>query len=534
MSDTLVIRFTSDVEAVERVLPKDGSSMRVTTLSQLPLRPRQLERVGAFDHIALVGTPPRDGIGYGFTALLAAIVRPSTIETVDTASGRRHSRSLWRYVGRNALPGALQVAASLVAIPVQAALAALVGARPPELRRTRQLRRVLYIRPLVGMSDPVGGSVTHTHEVIRALGEAGVAVEAITTDPGIAETATRDPEPPCRWRVAHVPWVLRGLPISFGCGGDLVLLAASVRRARGVDAVYHRHTRFALAGALASRVLRRPFFLEYNSPSDFFRTGRQPPLARVRTECERAVLNAATRIVVVSDVAKRQVAALGIPEERILVNPNGVVARRFGSGGGAEVRQGLGIESDEIVYGFVGSFGPWHGAPVLARAFTRVASAVPQSRLLLVGDGEELPEVLETLGDLVASGRVLCEGRVQPDRIPSLLDACDVLVSPHVPLAGGVDFFGSPTKLFEYMAAGKAIVASGLGQIADVLDDGRSGILVRPGDDEELGSALMRLAVDDGLRGRLGAAARSDAEAKHGWDRNAQRLIQAFEAIAHT
>jgi glycosyltransferase involved in cell wall biosynthesis len=532
MTDTLVIRFTSDVAAVERALPPDTSRINITTLSQLPLRRRRLERFGMFHRIVLVGSPPHAGIGFGFVPLVAAVLRPRTILTVEATTGRRRERSVWRYVGLTALPAALQIAASMAAIPVQMLLAGLVRAQRPELRSASKLRRLLYLRPLVGMSTPVGGSVTHTHEVIRAIGELGIKVDAITTDPGVVATATNDPEPPCRWRLSRVPWLLRALPVSFALGGDLALLVASLRHARRADVVYQRQTRFALAGALLSRVLHRPLFLEYNSPSDFFRTGRRAPLTRVRDACERAALASATCVVVVSEVARRQVAALGIPDERIIVNPNGVVADRFRYGGGAEFRRERGIRDDEIVFGFVGSFGPWHGAPVLARAFDRVVSAVPAARLLLAGDGDELGEVLETLEDLVVSGRVLSEGRVAPDRIPTILDSCDVLVSPHVPLAGGVEFFGSPTKLFEYMAAGKAIVASALGQIADVLEDGRSAVLVTPGDEDDLVAGLLKVAADGEFRARLGAAARRDAKSKYSWRRNAERIADAYANIA--
>ena len=71
-----------------------------------------------------------------------------------------------------------------------------------------------------------------------------------------------------------------------------------------------------------------------------------------------------------------------------------------------------------------------------------------------------------------------------------LRDACDILLSPHVPMSDGSEFFGSPTKLFEYMAMGKAIVASRLGQIADVLDDEETALLIEPGDARKLAEAM--------------------------------------------
>ena len=109
-----------------------------------------------------------------------------------------------------------------------------------------------------------------------------------------------------------------------------------------------------------------------------------------------------------------------------------------------------------------------------------------------------------------------------------MLDACDVLASPHVPLPGGEEFFGSPTKLFEYMAAARPIVASRLGQIGDVLEDGRTALLVAPGSVEELGQAILRLLRDRELRDRLAHGARQAAITHHSWDRSVGEVVRGY------
>ena len=86
-------------------------------------------------------------------------------------------------------------------------------------------------------------------------------------------------------------------------------------------------------------------------------------------------------------------------------------------------------------------------------------------------------------------------------------------------------FFGSPTKLFEYMAMGKAIAASALDQIAEVLEHGRTALLVAPGDSVELAAAIRRLAGDPPLRAELGRNARAAALARHTWRQNAARVL---------
>jgi glycosyltransferase involved in cell wall biosynthesis len=195
--------------------------------------------------------------------------------------------------------------------------------------------------------------------------------------------------------------------------------------------------------------------------------------------------------------------------------------------GGANVRQQLGIEPDETLVGFIGTFGPWHGVLVLAHAIALIPSDA-RIRFLLVGAGSLRDEAAAIIREGGAGERVIFTGVVEHERVPSMLDACDILVSPHIPLEDGSEFFGSPTKLFEYMAMGKAIVASRLGQIGDVLADEETALLVEPGDARALSDAILRLARSMELRVRLGSAARREAMAHHTWAHNAARVMDAY------
>jgi glycosyltransferase involved in cell wall biosynthesis len=166
---------------------------------------------------------------------------------------------------------------------------------------------------------------------------------------------------------------------------------------------------------------------------------------------------------------------------------------------------------------------------VLAEAIKLIPANVPV-RFLLVGTGALHGEMKKLLASEEETGRVVFCGSVGHDEIPALLDACDVLVSPHVPLAEGAEFFGSPTKLFEYMAMGKGIVASRLGQIGEVLSHEQTALLVEPGDADELSAAIMRLIKSQSLRESLGTAVRQKAITDHTWTRNAQNILDAYQA----
>ena len=384
--------------------------------------------------------------------------------------------------------------------------------------------RVIYLRSTPGPGTQAGGAASHIKGVVEALTDLGADVEIISND-AIAgfDTAKLTIIPP------ETAGATRAL---FDIHNNLVFTRAAVpliERA-APDFIYQRYARFSWAGVVAARRVRRPLFLEYNGSEVWVgrhwdHVGSLDLLERY----ERLNLRAAARIFVVSDVERRNLEARGVPAEKIVVNPNGVDAERFRPGvGGDSLRKELGIGEREVVAGFVGTFGPWHGVVQLAEAIKRVSS---DARFLLVGSGSLYGEVQRILQAETESGRVIFTGTVAHERVPQLLDACDILVSPHVPLADNSDFFGSPTKVFEYMAMGKGIVASRLGQIGEVLEADETALLVEPGNVDELANAIVKLIDSPALRARLGAHSREVALRKHTWQHNARRVLETFNSL---
>jgi glycosyltransferase involved in cell wall biosynthesis len=297
-----------------------------------------------------------------------------------------------------------------------------------------------------------------------------------------------------------------------------LLAAFAQARTTRPKIIYQRHTAFNCSGAILSRLLNVPLVLEYNS-SELWKGQYWGGLNRRRAAelVERINLAAASRVVVVSRVLRDQLINHGVPTAKIVINPNAVDPERFRPDiDGTLIRKKHKLDEREIVVGFSGTFGHWHGIPTLVRAIELVDGV----RWLLIGDGP-----LRNLVDHTRPNVVLT-GLVPHAEVPSYLAACDILVSPHGRQADGGEFFGSPTKLYEYMAMGKPIVASAVGQIADVLEDGRSALLVPPDDPHALCVAIGRLVADPTLRNKLGEQARHDAISRHTWLQNAQRVLE--------
>jgi len=122
---------------------------------------------------------------------------------------------------------------------------------------------------------------------------------------------------------------------------------------------------------------------------------------------------------------------------------------------------------------------------------------------------------------LGVQGAVTIVGNVSHEEVPQYLALMDAVVAPYPALE---DFYFSPLKLYEYMASGRAVVASRIGQVAEVIADGRTGLLYEPGNQEALIACIRRLRGDENLRKELGQNARM-ACATNTWRRNAERVV---------
>ena len=186
------------------------------------------------------------------------------------------------------------------------------------------------------------------------------------------------------------------------------------------------------------------------------------------------------------------------------------------------------MESNPLVI-FVGNFFQWHDVSTLLDAFVSVIGSHPDARLLLVGDGERRDEMMRRATRLGLDQVVRFMGLVPHLDVPRYMAAADIAVVPYPPMQQ--EMWLSPLKLFEYMASSKAVVASAVGQITEVIQHGRNGLLVPPGDPSALAGALVDLIGDAHRRSQLGGQAREDAERMYSWENYLSRLERVFSAV---
>lgn len=355
------------------------------------------------------------------------------------------------------------------------------------------------------------GASVHVQEVVRALGRRGAEVTLFTPRIG------GEPPPDLAGvRVAQLPGLPKGelAQREVQALANNAVLTAGLEREGPFDAVYERYSLWSYAGMEMARRWGAAGLLEVNAPLIDEQLEHRG-LVHVDKACRVAerVFAAATALLPVSSEVGGYLRGFPGTAHKIHVTPNGVDPARF-----------LPHRPDPAAFtvGFVGTLKPWHGVEVLLAAFAGLRARVPAARLMLVGTGPEQGRLEAEAARLGLSAAVTFTGAVPPECVPALLARMDVAVAPY---PARERFYFSPLKVYEYMAAGLPVVASGVGQLAELIENGRNGLLCPPGDAAVLTDALARLAGDAALRARLAASGRKTVLRAHTWERVAARIM---------
>jgi glycosyltransferase involved in cell wall biosynthesis len=410
--------------------------------------------------------------------------------------------------------------------------------------------KILYLCPDLGI--PVlgrKGASVHVRELVAAFGRAGHSI--VLAAPLLNKSPWEEPAG-LEAQLLHVPpapdvvsafYGLKAFNETLGIEDSLpgeirrILydqdLAAQLKRRfenHAPEFIYERASLYSTAGVLLARELERPLIVELNSPLSVEQaTYRATGLGDLAARAERWALARADAILAVSTPLRDYAISLGAEPDRVHVVPNGVDAELFKPGEpDLEVRKRWGLDDDPVL-GFVGGLRPWHGVEVLPELLSRLVGRFPDLRLVIVGDGQlrgELERDLEERG--LAHGAVFT-GSLPHEKVAALIHRFDVALAPYPRPAHA--FYFSPLKLFEYMACGAPVVAASLGQIAEVVRDGETGLLYPPGEFDALVASCERLLEDPDLRRRMGRAAAKEIHGRYTWDHNAARVIDLAQDL---
>jgi glycosyltransferase involved in cell wall biosynthesis len=361
------------------------------------------------------------------------------------------------------------------------------------------------------------GQSVHVEALVAALRTEGH--EVMVVGPGLYERATFG------GGGGLAALVRRALPRSVGELAELAYNLPAYVRLRSAcagfrpDIIYERYNLFYLAGALLARRRGLPFYVEVNSPlADERRDTGLLSFERIARLLERFTWRSADRIFAVTGPLRDLIVAQGAPAARVEVVHNGTEPEEFPLAATRADR------AERVVLGFIGFVRAWHGLDAVLRAMAG-DDAAEQLNFVVAGEGPARPELERIAKELDLDGRVHFTGLVARAEVPDLLASFDIALQP------SVVSYASPLKIFEYMAAGLAIVAPDQPNIREILTEGETALLFDPGQPEAMWRAVVTLAADPALRRRLGRAAREDLiRRRFTWRDNAARVVAGARA----
>jgi glycosyltransferase involved in cell wall biosynthesis len=310
---------------------------------------------------------------------------------------------------------------------------------------------------------------------------------------------------------------------------------ACVTALNGYDVLYERCGILSYGGLIAARRLHIPLVLELNGDllKEYQELGIQLSAVqwRIIKRVNRLMYRRADRLVAVSENLRQAlIRDWDLDPGRVVTVPNGANVDLFGCPerrDGARSRYRI---NDGPIIILVSSFEPWHGVDLLLEAFASLAWRYSKINLVLVGDGRLRPAMERKAADLHLGRCVVFTGKVPQRDVASLLGIADVaVVCQH---GSEAEAALSPLKLFEYMAAGKAIVAAGTPAVKRIINDRVNGLLVPAGDPLVLAKTIAELIDDAQLRAVLGHAARKQAIEKHSWIHTVERIEDVLRDLA--
>lgn len=401
---------------------------------------------------------------------------------------------------------------------------------------------------LLGQSLPIrsGGYATRSHGILTGVAATGWTVRAATRlgFPYDLWWSADDPRPVAPVDVVDdVPYhrLLRDgvrhyprfpLPDYVRDGADAVVELAQEHR----PALVHASSLYdvGLTGLAAARRLGVPFVYEVRGLKQLLEEARLPRFRSTERSSyldllELTVAREADAVFVITDALARELITMGVPEDRVVIVPNGVHAERFEPRPrDAELEAALGLRGKTVI-GYAGGFVGYEGLELLLEAVDGLRRDVADFHVVLVGDGARDRTLRALAAKLGLDDVVTFTGRVGHDVVDRYISLFDITPFPRLALP--VCELVSPIKPFEAMAMGKAVVVSDVAALTEIVQDGVTGRSFAKGDVADLRRVLGELVADAGQRQRLGEAAREWVVAERDWSAITRTVVAGYERV---
>jgi rhamnosyl/mannosyltransferase len=383
---------------------------------------------------------------------------------------------------------------------------------------TRTLQRPIAYAANFSIENNLAPSI-HVYEICQNLQALGRNVTLFA--PSLKNTE----EAAFAFRAVKRPRVLA--PIFY----QFKLLPALYRFARKNNAIlYTRQEAFMWAPTLVSKLLSVPLFVETNGiiEEEVLSDARLPlrnlwKRLRIFRSIERAAYEQATHIFTVTTGLKKYLQKkYSLTTKQITVVENGI--------NDDLMRPASVVRKDgELRIGFVGHLAPWEGMAYAVRAMQKVVAKLPNAKLVIAGDGEQLAELTQLVNDLGLQKNVELLGRIDHADVPELLNSCDVCLAYYTTERAGMN---SPFKVYEYLACGKPVVVSDIAGLSDHF----KGVVVpvKPEDSNDLAKKLVALLKDEPRRQKMSANALAYIQDNHTWRTTANAINSTLQNLLNT
>jgi glycosyltransferase involved in cell wall biosynthesis len=366
------------------------------------------------------------------------------------------------------------------------------------------------------------GSSVHTNEIIKALRGNG---NEVMTYPPKNDKSHKTP------KSRKIPMIIKQfILLIFGIYESIIKGKRTLKIIKSYDPemILIRFSQYDFLAKIIVAKYGNKVALEVNAPisketNDHYLKWYG---TKIQYSLENYLYNNSKLIYTVSEELKVIISKQVINTEKIFTIANGANPNDFESNPlkSVELRAKYNIDNDFVI-GFVGHLKPWHGSDDLLRCMEKLTKKYERVKLIIIGGANQKEEIIDKIRSLNIESNVLHLPSIEHNDLPYYLDLFDVAVAPYPYIE---DFYFSPLKLFEYMSMGKAVVASNIGQISYIINDGKNGLLFEPSNIDMMAEQIEKIYQNEELRNIIGKNARETIINNYTWNHTAEKVVNYF------